>query len=203
MKHHRRAFRLWAAAGVVVTCLALGGVWLAQRLNPALGDSADLREGWSTCLPVGSGRTVTLGDGVLQNGSNAQVVITDIELVRPRGVSLIEAVVLPVQRLSAERGGGTRPTPISALLGSRAGYPPAAERPEEASAWARRRPAVGARIPPGHGLNLVLGVKLTSADREAAVGAIAVTYRSGWASHTYLTGSSTLLRTGPGATCAG
>ncbi len=114
--------------------LAIFGACANSASGGPLDQSSD--QG-ALCTPVAISGSITVGIETLFNSANEPAVIESVILVEPTGLSIIEARVVPIQRLAD----GSRH-----LIGVVSEYPP-----EELDEWLRSEPAEGFEVTPGRG----------------------------------------------------
>lgn len=122
----------------------------------------------TSCLEVRRRTTeLTYGFENIRNTGYAPTEITGIDLVRPHGLEVTGAVVVPLQD--------------SAVLGNYATWPPPAHRLGGGIGWSNRAPALRYALPTtpdtDQGYNLVLHLRRTG--RPSAFAGIEVTYQVG------------------------
>jgi hypothetical protein len=88
-------------------------------------------------VPMAAGQVESWGITYLGNSGSSDVVIERVDLVKPRNVRLVASYVVPITGHQD--------------YGSWLGYPPAPNQP--GVQWSRHSRAVGARLPPAHGLD--------------------------------------------------
>ena len=160
-----KALRCWVA-GPVAAALALGGC--SDGNGPAISAGplgADIGPGSSLeCVPAAAAGQYTVGLRVLSNPARQDAVLSSVQVLGADGLELVEAVVLPVQRMAT---------------GSQASWPPAAVEPQR---WAQAVPLDGARVPAGShlGTEVVAHVSATAGPPGSLTGFI-VRYEVGGA----------------------
>ncbi|MFE2062407.1 hypothetical protein ACFXDH_08360 [Streptomyces sp. NPDC059467] len=160
--------RLSALAVAVALSTVLGCSASVARAGGGPLDGPDWEKAGSAqmCIPAKKGATLTFGGDELHNYGRKDVVVDDVALLEPKGLRLVDAVVLP-----------TRNT----FIGYDSHYPPAKFfRDAVGSAWDRRKSAVGATIAPqpvstadgSPTHNLVVAVRVTDTARVRMTGVI-------------------------------
>ncbi len=119
-------------------------------------------------MPFAEGRPVTVGIFDLTNTGSSPVTIHGVRLGSPRGLTMTEAWLVPIEHFA---------TYVSDV-GAGAPFPPN-DSPSGRWAWAHRRPAVGAVLRKHQDLNLVFGVIRTTARAGRSAGPVIVYSVSG------------------------
>lgn len=135
---------------------------VAALLAGCSGGAPPLRpEGAGVCTPAPqTGKPVLMGMWDLDNQGAAPVTVRAVSLPDAHGMAMTEAWVEPVNTTGPQLGMGLAYPPVT--------YP----------LWGRRVPAAGAVIPPGQDLQLVFGVRrTTAADGSSAAPMIVYTVR--------------------------
>lgn len=131
---------------------------------------------WTVCGPVGEGRLLTLGANVLWHESPRSVELLEVSLAGADGVSLIEAVVLPIPSDGVSTG-----------IGAVSGYPmDTSDEHLRGVRWEDSVPAVGALLVANDPVTrqLVAGIALEEGRAFGRSEGILVRYRAGWRSYT-------------------
>ncbi|MER7179525.1 hypothetical protein ABT404_08580 [Streptomyces hyaluromycini] len=124
------------------------------------------------CIPAKPGATLTFGGDELHNYGHEDVIVDKVSLLRPKGLRLVDAIVLPTR---------------STFLGYDNHYPPSKFFIDGVrSAWNHRRPAAGMTIAPqpdttsdtARTHNLVVALRVTG-DTKVGMAAVLVDYHVG------------------------
>ena len=107
-------------------------------------------EGGLVCLQKRATTSISFGFNALRNTGDTPLVLQDIHLVAPVGVTMVSAEVVPVK---------------NNLIGAATGYPPPADALGQPGVdWGARRPLAGATLGADH-LNLLVRLARAS-DRD-------------------------------------
>lgn len=115
------------------------------------------------CVPTAPSLDYTYGFEAIQNPTGADAKITDVSLVHPQGLTLKAAYVAPIANRT--------------LIGNQVGWPPPLGG--QGQAWADKRPAAGATVPPGQDGTRNLLLHVTAHAPTARFDGIALTYQTG------------------------
>jgi hypothetical protein len=124
------------------------------------------------CSPARQGQTITMGIYHLENSSSSPVTVQSVSLGSPDGLTMTKSWLVPIEHV-----GGTLD-----LVGAGWPYPPGFSQPVR-WAWALRKPAVGAVIRAHQDLNLVFGLRRTTAKSGRSDGAV-IGYTAGGSTYT-------------------
>ena len=119
------------------------------------------------------GDALTTGIYELDNTGTAAATIQGVTLPGAHRLRMTKAWLVPI---------GQAPNGNTMLVGAGWAYPPNFSKLARYQ-WARRVPAVGATIKPGHGLNLVFGL-IWAGGRAGLSGGPVIAYTAGGSSYT-------------------
>jgi hypothetical protein len=119
------------------------------------------------------GTPLTTGIYELDNAGTAAATIQGVTLAGAHGLRMTKAWLVPIGQASNGN---------SMLVGAGWAYPPNFSKLVRYQ-WARRVPAVGATIKPGHGLNLVFGLIWAGGRAGTSPGPV-IAYSAGGSSYT-------------------
>ncbi|WP_217546225.1 hypothetical protein [Streptomyces sp. GbtcB6] len=162
-KKHLFVLALTVALSTVVGCSASSA---RAASGPLDGPDWEKAGSAQMCMPAKQGATLTFGGDELHNYGHKDVVVDKVALLEPKGLRLVDAVVLPTR---------------NNFVGYDNHYPPRKSFLDGLeSAWDSRRPAVGMTIAPqpdttsdtARTHNLVVAVRVTGSTKVRMTGVI-------------------------------
>ncbi|GAA1369173.1 hypothetical protein [Catellatospora chokoriensis] len=158
---------------ILMQILVLLALTACDSEGPASnGGPLVLGEGAGTlCLSAQPGTRVTIGLDIAKNQGDKLVTISDVSLINTQGLSLIEAVLVPVPTTPDEQGN-------IMLTGNWKSYPPPADRvPAE---WNSRKAAKNASIDPSASWGFAFGLEVPA---EGSIDGVLVDYADSSGDH--------------------
>jgi len=178
----RRLLVVLAVVAAFVVGAGATEVWSRTRPEPLELPPVSVGE----CFAVNGSDVVTYGTMTLVNRSDEPVKITDLRLVDPRGTLLTGASMLvPMQQ---------------EVVGNQPGFPPTANLDAPGLRWSEQRLAVRGLVEPAEvagPVNLVIGLRVLSANVDPSFAGVEVDYEAGRRSFTWRSaGPVTMSTTG-------
>lgn len=166
---------LAALAGVLAGCSSS-----SDRPGPGpLGYPGNQTPNQTTlCMDGHLGIAYTEGLDSFTNTSHDTLTITRVTLTSASHMRLVRAYIVPGRY----------------LVGSFHTFPPPAGQLLKGVQWARRRPPAGTHIPPGHWINVVVGLEPTGTTGKAKVQVI---YQDGSTRYERVSSLRTIIKTPP------
>lgn len=122
--------------------------------SPAVGPLGESEGHAHSCVPLPGSAPVVSGDEALENHGMTEVTVYSVRLVEPRGLTLRQALLLPIVNTT--------------LIGT-------TSTPEKTQTWSQRVPAEGATVGAGESRDLALLLDRTA---KGSFADIEVTYEA-------------------------